>query len=237
MLTLPIEIIQHVTNFCDLRNTLNIMMTCQKYNQHLYIYSIDKKNSYFINDDILCQNKFRFLREIHVGPFVKQIGFLKNLKKVIIDQKSIIGQDSMQDLDLIELKIFNNKNIKHVAHMKNLKILYIYGKCGIDQNEINKLNVYELCVSFNPYVHDVSHMTRLRRLHARCGLYRLGIGSEYCEYNIDQAGIKNLDLRYLDIVGNTKIITVSHMKNLGILIHNVPQLFYFNKTQLCITSE
>ena len=86
---------------------------------------------------------------------MKSKEFSKSLKLLNIGGLCGVGQNSINELDLVELYACDNDK---VSHLKSLKILGAGGTCGIGQNEIEKLNLVELFVWNNKNITNVSHM-------------------------------------------------------------------------------
>ena len=65
-----------------------------------------------------------------------------------------------------------------------------------------------LCIVNNPNITNINHMTKLKKLFI--------VG----ECNIDNVGISNVNVKYLNLKYYQKITNVSHMSNLEILYAN-----------------
>jgi len=121
----------------------------------------------------------------------------------------MINDDSIKQLNLIELNINHTSKITNINHMTDLKKLSIYNNKGINDNSIKNLNLFELNASNSPNITNVNHMTYLKILDASfdCGL--------------DDNGIKNLNfnLIILNNSGNPKITfqQINRMTNLKML--------------------
>ena len=144
------------------------------------------------------------------------IGHMTNLKVLDI-RFSTIGQQDIDTLDLVELRITGNQGIYKVSHMKNLKILYAGAPCIIGQNEINQLDLIELYIHNNTMINNVNHMKNLKTLY---------IGFK-C--SVHQNGISQLRLiETLSIVFNKNIHDVTHLPLLKNLIHDEKRLVFNN---------
>ena len=81
----------------------------------------------------------KFIKYLNASnnPKIKDVSWLKNLKKLGASGDCGINQLGINGLDLIKLDASNNPKIKNVSWMKNLKKLGASGDCGINQLGIN----------------------------------------------------------------------------------------------------
>jgi hypothetical protein len=109
-------------------------------------------------------------------PYLKLIKMVELENHDSLIQPAACGQ-GIYGLNLVELRVNNDKKLFNVSFMKNLKILHANGSdCGINQNGINGLNLVELRINYNSKIFDVSFMKKLKILDAGCN------------HNIDQNG-------------------------------------------------
>src|SRR6202035_395605 len=134
----PIDIINKILYYCDIKNQINFISTCKKFNNIIYDFDLlNISMTTKISNKIIKQKKFLNIKKLCA-------------KRNRVDQNGIIG------LDLIELNACNNLKIFDVSFMKKLQKLNACRKCGIDQNGISGLNLIELVAVWNPKIIDVS---------------------------------------------------------------------------------
>lgn len=157
---------------------------------------------------------------IRYNSFITDVSFMKNLK-ILNANYTNINQNGIKNLDLFELHVDSNPHIYNVTFMKNLKILNASNNCGIDQNGINGLNLICLYAKNNTKIFNVNFMSNLEILDAsctyQCTSYNSVLKDKYFS-NIDQKGVSCLNLKKLNINGNTKIIDVNYMTKLEVLL-------------------
>lgn len=206
---IPIEIVQHITDYCDCRTTVQIISSCKTFRQDIYIkymYNISWNTRRRLNDYILTQNMFRNLIQLDIrdNERIINVSYLTMLKKLDV-RNSKLTQDSIKGLKLEEIDVSVMSTIRDVSSMSGtLKVLRCqngFHICGITQECINKLHLTELHAAGNKNINNVTHMKEsLKVLDCRWGC------------GIDQDSINELYLVKL-IASNTRHITkISHMK-------------------------
>ena len=118
----PIDIINKILYYCDIKNQINFISTCKKFNNIIYDFDL-------LNTSITTKIS---------NEIIKQKKFLK-IKKLCA-KKNRVDQNGINGLDLIELDACNNNKIFDVSFMKKLQKLNARKNCGIDQKSINGLN-------------------------------------------------------------------------------------------------
>ena len=193
----------------DLNDTINLYNLNKDHQINIRIinlYDIPTKYIKRLNQQIIEQNKYRYVEKINAcnNNQIKNVNHMKKtLKKLHCNYISGINQDGISELNLIELNAWNNEKIKNVNHMKNaLKKLDCGRECGIDQNGISELNLIQLNAKNNKKITNVNHMKNTIKI-LDCGL----------NSGIDQKGISQLNLIKLNADKNKKIENVNHMKN------------------------
>jgi hypothetical protein len=109
----------------NLHNDLKAMLTlksCCKFLNRLLItnlFNIDNKYLQLLNNDVLCQPIFSNVVKLDVtcNNNVTDISFMKNLK-ILCANFSMIDQNSINGLDLIELEAIFNLKITHASLTK-----------------------------------------------------------------------------------------------------------------------
>ena len=77
---------------------------------------------------------------------------MKNLKILDACGNSGINDESLIDLDLVELDASGNPKITNISHLKNLKILGAIGNSGISDKSLIGLNLIKLNADDNPKI-------------------------------------------------------------------------------------
>lgn len=111
---LPLEIIQMIVNKCDFLSKIKLSRINRYFNENTQIHDLIMKSHIYhhnFTDEILQQIKFR------------------NLK--ILYACNIFTQKGISKLNLLELRVYNNKKIKDVTFMKNLKVLDVVVIVGL----------------------------------------------------------------------------------------------------------
>ena len=116
MYKIPLDIWNIIFDLLDFKSKMNLISTCKYLRQNLHIIdlcNIDRKYLYKLTTNILRYKIFKNVSYIDLSLAhnkIKNISFMKNLKKVIAcnyDNTSAnygIKQRSIRDLDLIEFK-------------------------------------------------------------------------------------------------------------------------------------
>ena len=164
---LPLDILKIIFEFLDFKSKIKLISTCTYMRQNLHIidlydieieyseklitkifkYNIFKNVLYIVGKYGIGQNFIKTLNlyelDVNDNKKIRDISFMKNLKKLNASDNCGIDQNGIIGLDLIELHVSGNNKIKNISFMKNLKKLNAYGKCGIDQNSIKGLKLIE----------------------------------------------------------------------------------------------
>ena len=187
---LPKEILYIIVDSCDFLSKIRLSSINIYFHKMVMIddlMNIPEQIIYNINDDVLQQSKYNFLKKLNANNQVTQTGISR--------------------FNLTELDAYNNKNINDLSFMKNLKKLNASGfSWSIHQNVINGLDLVKLIVCDNEHIRNVSFMKNLKYLNA---------GGRHCV--LGQKGIRGLDLHYLYAGDNYGIYDVTFMKNLTVL--------------------
>ena len=230
LLKLPIEIINIIFGYCDICSQINII-SVNKYTYINYVVKyILKRNHKYLTNSILEQHKFRSLEKLKIKLYdnISQpcIDTLHLTEFYINGNHKISNINHMKNLKILSIK--NNYNILDdgICNLNNLTELYIDGAAI---NYIgNFTNLQTLCITlFNTIRNmnsNVTYMTNLHKLNIETNLMMdismlINLKILYADNisNINQNGIKNLDLVELHANYNEKIVDVSFMKNLRIL--------------------
>ena len=142
---------------------------------------------------------------------------LYNIEDIYLDRlrQNIIESDIFCNVTQLKAR----HKIYNVSFLRNLKILDASCHpnhrqiCRIDQDGIQGLDLVCLDASFNNRITDVSFMTNLKALYV-CSECDYNLGDQFFFSDIDQNGIRGLDLEVFYANDNKKIIDVSFMKNL-----------------------
>jgi hypothetical protein len=155
-----------------------------------------------------------------------------------------LEQGAMQNLPLEFLSFSGDKNIHDVSHLKGtLKRLLLHRNQTITQQNIAELDLLELDISCNHLITDISPFTNLQQLDISCirvnhskftkikkkwffsikkiDLYKMYAKEKFSfieKCNIGQENLSNLNLICLYAAYNSKITTISHMRNLVYLV-------------------
>lgn len=174
---LPFDIIniicEHLYDLKDVVNLYDLNTIFQKNIVIKNLYIIPSKYLSKINQKIIEQSKFKHIEQLCLcyNISVSDIGCLKNtLKKLDCGGDSLLSQNSILELKIVELDVSHNKKIYDVNHLKNtLKILNCTGfNCGIDDNGISELKLDKLYSNGNYKVtpiFDKDKYTILLKLH------------------------------------------------------------------------
>jgi hypothetical protein len=83
----------------------------------------------------------------------------------MVDNSKLCGIDdnSIKNLNLVELYAYNNSMITNINHMNNLRVLDASGNCGIDDKNIKDLNLIKLYASRNIKITSIDHMSNLQQ--------------------------------------------------------------------------
>ena len=148
---LPVDLIQHISIFCDTRTVLHITSLNHKTYEKIKIYFLDDPAYWKLTDNIIQSKKFTKLKKLVSNHKISNNGLknLTNLEILHASDNCKIDDHGIRNLNLIELYVSKNPKITEVSHMTNLKILDAHGNCGIDDHGIRNLNLTELYSSGN----------------------------------------------------------------------------------------
>jgi F-box domain len=192
----PLDIWYLILGKLDFLSQIRLRQVCKYLYHHLEIhdfYYIPVKFKNRLSDEILKNYCFVRSLDAYYNPKITNISYMTNLKKLDARGDCGIGDQGIQNLNVVELNAFSNPKITNINHMTNLKKLDASWGCGIGDQGIQNLNLIELKAYNNPKITNVNHMTNLKKLDAgwNCG--------------IDDQGIQNLNLIFLNTSHNLKI--------------------------------
>ena len=193
-----------IFDLLNFKSKIGLLSICSCMRESLTItdlYNIESTYLCKLNDDILSNTIFRNVKSLDIKPYIviKNIQFMKNLKRLRIGGNSYIDENSIRGLDLTDINIPYDTRFHDVSNMKTLKVLKNY---HATQNMIQYLDLISLNINCNRTITDVSFMKNLKILYAGSSLA------------LTQAGIANLDLYILDVGWDSCITDVSFMRNL-----------------------
>ena len=131
-----LDIHQLVSDFFpDLKDVINLYNLDRDHQNYIHIndlYNFSDKYYDKISQNLIQQNKFKFVKKLNVINSIDNIDHLEHILVLDccsgsieskIDQKSIDKQKK-----LIKLDVFNNLNVFDVNHLIHLKKLKCHGK-------------------------------------------------------------------------------------------------------------
>ena len=164
----------------NLKDTINLYNLNKDHQENIIItnlYDISYEYKNKLSQQIIEQNKNKYVEKLYAldNKKIKNVNHIKNTLKILnCSHASKIDQNSISELNLIELNTTNNKKIENVNHMKNtLKILHCNHDSEIDQKGIAELNLIELRSTGNEKIKNVNHMEKTLKI-LDCG-YKCGI--------------------------------------------------------------
>lgn len=210
-----IDILQLITEFCNLNIAIKICQLDSHTYENIKIYSI-KNISHdkilMLTDEILSQSKYHKLKILDMTGNNNRLeldhlaNYLEELycPKYTLNKYKGINQINIRYLTKIrKLNIYNNNLINDINHMINLKELICGSECGVCQNGFsNLMQLEKLDASSNTKIYDVNHL-KDSLIELNCGF----------DCGIDQKGISELKkLKKLITYFNNKITDVNHLK-------------------------
>ena len=222
---LPIEVINIISHYGHFFDKIRL----KSVNKYLYsvvkitdLYDIDDNLLNKLDDNILINYCHVLKLNAKDNPNITNVNHMIYLQKLNASNGNCfkcgfhcgrdcnlqcgISDDSIKDLNLIELNANFNPNIINIGHMNKLQILHSCCNCGIGDSSTQKLNLIKLYLGNNPKITSVRHMNKLEVLCAT------GF-----DCNIDDDDIKELNLIQLDVSNNYKITNLNHMDKLETL--------------------
>lgn len=143
LINLPLDIIQEVSNFLNIYDQLNLLMSCKLFYNNIYIEHFLLEHKYYskknINKSILHQDKYKKLITLDLsninfcfykGDFKK----FKNIKKILLPDMRlnmyysnvIIYKKILEELQNLEiLKVTCHRSQLDISRLYNLRELYI----------------------------------------------------------------------------------------------------------------
>ena len=190
VMNLPIELYQLILSKSDFLTQIRLCQANTEFQAKLEIHD-------FMN--IGCKYYKRLTNDIlQLHPFITKLDTRFNTK--------ITNIESM--MRLVELNIWDHKEITNLNCLTRLEKLWVGGLCGVnDEGIINLTNLKKITAYGNPRITNLNHMTQLEYLN---------VGDACC--GIGDAGIYNLtSLTELNASSNKRITNVNHMARLEIL--------------------
>ena len=115
MYQLPLDIWKLVFDLLDFESKIKLILTCRYFRNNLYIvdlYNIEDKYLDKLTTTILKYYLFQNVSSLKANNNkIKDISFMKNLKKLCAWDNCGINQNGIKELDLIELDIGCNEKI------------------------------------------------------------------------------------------------------------------------------